>query len=944
MRMQRLEIAGFGRLHDFEVDFHPRVTVLVGDNESGKSTVHRALRAALYGLDSGGPGRPTERSDWTRWKPWDAGGYSVVLTYEVSGGRRLRVARRLEQRDHVCQVHEIGGGDVTAEMRVGRAVVPGLIHLGIDEAVFCASACVAEEGLRLGASDTPAARAADVQEAIERLADSGEAITAAQALAAIGEAVSRVGSERRSGSPLGRAVNRLRQLDVQLDDARRRLWALAAEEERLRALEVDADAAEQRRRDAERRWLLGRLSSIAAQRADLEAAGAEMTQLAAEIEGTAHLATFPADAEERVILVAAETQETERTAAETRARADAAAVPLADVRRRRAEIAAGRRALGRAVPVDDGATAEAAELERGLVETLAGRRRGDELASAAGRREALRREIAGTGIAGTGAAGIEAAIELVEIARGGRSSRAAKLGATVALVSGAVAAAVSAASRHGVAALIAGGVALVATAVIFAVDRVVAGEAEHARRRLARLCPGVAVDSEGLARLADRLPVLAALHGELQREEMRIETLAAEVDEAALRLRRLAEQAAALAARCGLAQARPPAPPTGAEEAVRSVLEAVSAAAGIERRRQELEAEDVHLEQRERDLEQLAAEAAGRTRAAESVLARLRRLLAGGGVDPSLPPLEAVAAFRSSCNGRRRHDAAVRRLRELLRRASLGGDAQSLDRLAADLERRLLARGGDPADVASAEPLDHSRLQDLETEAEHARQGAVAASTAAATLRARLVEMRGNAPSPADLEDERAACEAARDRGLEQLAALRAAAELIEHATASIHRDLAPRLAASVADRLALLTEGRYTAVNVDTAHFEVSLLGRDRPDLVGLELLSHGTRDQVSLLLRLALAEVLSDAGEAVPLLLDEPLLSADPQRRATALQFLWNVSATNQVIISTSDPTVATALEELGGGDRPAVVTMPATVPTFEAAGRSVARVRVL
>jgi uncharacterized protein YhaN len=303
-----------------------------------------------------------------------------------------------------------------------------------------------------------------------------------------------------------------------------------------------------------------------------------------------------------------------------------------------------------------------------------------------------------------------------------------------------------------------------------------------------------------------------------------------------------------------------------------------------------------------------------------------------------------VAAFRSSCNGRRRHDAAVRRLRELQRRASLGGDAQSLDRLAADLERRLLARGGDPADVASAEPLDHSRLQDLETEAEHARQGAVAASTAAATLRARLVEMRGNAPSPADLEDERAACEAARDRGLEQLAALRAAAELIEHATASIHRDLAPRLAASVADRLALLTEGRYTAVNVDTAHFEVSLLGRDRPDLVGLELLSHGTRDQVSLLLRLALAEVLSDAGEAVPLLLDEPLLSADPQRRATALQFLWNVSATNQVIISTSDPTVATALEELGGGDRPAVVTMPATVPTFEAAGRSVARVRVL
>src|ERR1700736_4463800 len=157
MKLDRLEIGGFGRLRDFEVEFHPRVTVLLGDNESGKSTVHRALRAALYGLDAGGPGRPTDRSDWTRWMPWTGEGYALALTYELAGGRRLRVARRLEQRDHVCKVHEIGGGDVTAEVRVGRTVAPGLVHLGIDEAVFCASACVSEDGLRLGSSDAPSA-------------------------------------------------------------------------------------------------------------------------------------------------------------------------------------------------------------------------------------------------------------------------------------------------------------------------------------------------------------------------------------------------------------------------------------------------------------------------------------------------------------------------------------------------------------------------------------------------------------------------------------------------------------------------------------------------------------------------------------------------------------------------------------------------------------------
>ncbi len=122
---------------------------------------------------------------------------------------------------------------------------------------------------------------------------------------------------------------------------------LASEEERLRALDAQAEAADQRRLDAERRWLLGRLAAMAAQRADAEAMAAELTQVAAEVEGTAALANVPLEAEEPVILLSAEVQETRRSADEARARADAAATTLADVRRRRVEIAAGVRALGR---------------------------------------------------------------------------------------------------------------------------------------------------------------------------------------------------------------------------------------------------------------------------------------------------------------------------------------------------------------------------------------------------------------------------------------------------------------------------------------------------------------------------------------------------------------------------------------------------------------------
>src|SRR5258708_21811210 len=104
MRLERVEVLGFGRLRDVRVDFAPRVTVLLGENEAGKSTLHRSIRAALYGIDAGGQGRAVERSDWSRWTPWSGDRYGLALTYTLADGRRFPVARRLGRRVQAGQV------------------------------------------------------------------------------------------------------------------------------------------------------------------------------------------------------------------------------------------------------------------------------------------------------------------------------------------------------------------------------------------------------------------------------------------------------------------------------------------------------------------------------------------------------------------------------------------------------------------------------------------------------------------------------------------------------------------------------------------------------------------------------------------------------------------------------------------------------------------------
>ena len=942
MRLERLEVPGFGGLRDRTVDFHSRLTLVLGDNESGKSTLHRAVRAALYGIDAGGPGRPVERSDWARWTPWTAGPYGVALTYTLEDGRRIRVARRLDTREQGVQVLELGGSDLTDEVRSGRAVSPGRFHLGVDESVFCASAWLGDEALRLGAPDAAPARAEHLQEAIERLADTRRGITATQAVARLREAIDRVGSERRTTSPLGVAAARLRELDRHLEDARRRLAALSTEEERLRQLERSSDAAREHAMEAERAWLSGRLEVIADRRRLVVELADEMKQHALEEEDSRSFAAFPLELEERSASLGGELAHALLNAGEARARWDAARETLQALRRRRAEIASG---LGAIAPValDEDAVEQAHRLQGELSAVAAAAGRVDAGAMTDAKAAALRHEIAATGMGAFPVGSAEALAALLAQARN-RHSPAAWLAAAFGSVAAAGVAAAELAGHR---------IWVVLVAVIVA-GLVVAGgcvagfnrsrrQAAHARARLAELERAAGVDAADVEVAAARVPSLQALHTALLQEQAQSASRRADADA-------IHTTAAALLDRCrALAQAAGLPPPDsragvttfGLLDEARETLAAFELAATARRRRAELENEDRRLAAEETEQRRLEDEAQRCAKVTEHLQDRLAQMLASAGLRPRTTPTEAVAAVREACVERRRHDAAIRALSSVRQRAGMLGDAELLEKAHAQLAGDLRAHGGVPA-TDGLVPPDEVSLQRLEDAARHAVQAAVAQSTQARELGARLAGLLESAPDVADLENERDAYAAARERGMRQLAALNRALELIEQASRITHRDLAPQLAERVAGRLSTLTDARYETVNVDTEHFTVSLLGRERPDMVPLDLLSHGTRDQVSLLLRVALCEVLSGSGEPLPLLLDEPMLTADPARRDLMLEFLHRLSETNQVVVTTSDPTVIDAVRR-AGADEYSVVHLGAE-PVAEVSGRHSARVRVL
>jgi len=201
------------------------------------------------------------------------------------------------------------------------------------------------------------------------------------------------------------------------------------------------------------------------------------------------------------------------------------------------------------------------------------------------------------------------------------------------------------------------------------------------------------------------------------------------------------------------------------------------------------------------------------------------------------------------------------------------------------------------SDLLSEPDLD-TRLTDLRAEAQQAAQ-------TAAGLSGQVKDRAGRLPSVAEAEETvaRAQRELARVQQLDRI--LERTRGFLEHAQEHVHRTIAPVLAATVTRRLPEVTQGRYTEAIVDPETLEIRV--RDpQGRLREAALLSHGTAEQIYLLLRMALAQHLTTPGETCPLILDEATAQSDRGRTEAIMACLHAISRERQVIVFTQDETI--------------------------------------
>jgi recombinational DNA repair ATPase RecF len=332
-----------------------------------------------------------------------------------------------------------------------------------------------------------------------------------------------------------------------------------------------------------------------------------------------------------------------------------------------------------------------------------------------------------------------------------------------------------------------------------------------------------------------------------------------------------------------------------------------------------------------------AEDSAGRAVEAAAAIERALREAARRIGEQGDEPPESLAASLAAWQGKRAEMArtseiAIREWQEL--QGLLAGGSLT------DLQNQA-ARRAEAATALLATAGDHPSLPagvDASAAVASARTDASRAKEAVDALTGELRLLATTLPDVAEAEERAEAARTELARVQELASVIDETLALLEAAERRVHRDLAPILTESVQRHLSAITGGAYLEVGMNPRDLSVDVREARTGQWRDARLLSEGTREQIYLLLRVAMAEHLVTTDERAPLLLDEVTAQSDPERKRRILDVLHALSADRQVILFSHDAEVvdwaSTALSE--PRDRLVRLAAPASTPLAEAANR--------
>ncbi|MEO1205582.1 MAG: AAA family ATPase [Pseudomonadota bacterium] len=233
-------------------------------------------------------------------------------------------------------------------------------------------------------------------------------------------------------------------------------------------------------------------------------------------------------------------------------------------------------------------------------------------------------------------------------------------------------------------------------------------------------------------------------------------------------------------------------------------------------------------------------------------------------------------------------------------------------------DARLVAREAQLAVVAARDDvLDGAALEALQAQVKEAEQCVTEAADRAQLLKDERAERLalimafdedGQSQRVDQLEGELARARREATRLTNYAEGLKLAIGALDRARAQSHDRFARPVYRALAPFLEALFDDAEVVFDKDFRPVEICRNGADD----AFDLLSDGTQEQIGLLVRLAFGRVFAEAGQSTPIILDDPLAYADDERLAKTFRALEAASAHQQIFLMSCRQSV---FRKLGG-----------------------------
>ena len=160
MRIQKIHIENFGKLHDFDMELQDGLNTVRADNGWGKSTLAAFIKAMFYGLDYTTK-RSLKENERKRYMPWQGGLFGGSLEFRT-GKKAYRVERSFGAKDKedTFALYDLSTGLESGDYP--KCLGEELFHL--DKAAFERSGFFAQHDVAAGINDSLNAALTHVEE------------------------------------------------------------------------------------------------------------------------------------------------------------------------------------------------------------------------------------------------------------------------------------------------------------------------------------------------------------------------------------------------------------------------------------------------------------------------------------------------------------------------------------------------------------------------------------------------------------------------------------------------------------------------------------------------------------------------------------------------------------------------------------------------------------